>query len=87
MGWVRMVRVGLDGVRWPDAFLAGRGVIFTMMMKASTTTKTIGDFNDNDNGNNDHKDNDNNSSRTTLTSFMTQQTTCGWMNSWKGGGG
>jgi hypothetical protein len=76
----------LDGVRWSDAFLAGRGVIFTMMMKESTITKTRGDFDDNDDGNNNHKDDDNNDSRTMSTSFMTQQPTCGWMHSWKGGG-
>jgi hypothetical protein len=33
---------------WLDAFLAGRGVILTMMTMATTTTKTR--------GNNDHKD-------------------------------
>ena len=71
---------------WSDAFLAERGVIFTMMTMASTTTKTMGDFDDDDHGNNDHKDDDNNNARTTSTSFMTQQQTWGWMYSWKGGG-
>jgi hypothetical protein len=32
-------------------------------------------------------DDDNDDARTTSTSFMTQQPTCGWMNSWKGGWG
>ena len=72
---------------WLDAFLARRGVILTMMTMATTTTKTRGDSDDNDDGNNNHKDNDNDDARTTSTSFMTQQPTCGRMHSWKGGWG
>jgi hypothetical protein len=70
-----------------DAFLAGSGGDLRMMTMATTTTKTRGDFDDHDDGNNDHKDNVNNDARTTSTSFLTQQPTCGRIHSWKGGGG
>ena len=55
---------------WSDAFLAGRGVILTMITMATTTTKTRGDFDNDDDGNNDHKDDDNKDGRTTSTSFF-----------------
>ena len=58
-----------------------------MITTATTTTKTRGDLEDHDEGNKDLKDNVNNNARTTLTSFLTQQATCGWIHSWKGGGG
>ena len=48
---------------WLDAFLAGRGVILTMMTTATTTTKMMGDFDGDNNSNNYHKDNDNNDAR------------------------
>jgi hypothetical protein len=58
-----------------------------MMLTATTTTKTRGDFDDHDDGNNDHKDDVNDNARKTLNPFLTQQPTCGWIHSWKGGGG
>ena len=49
---------------WLDAFLAGRGVILTMMTTAKMTTKMRGDFDKDDHGNNNHKDDDNDNTRT-----------------------
>ena len=61
-------------------------MISTAMTMEATTTKTRGDFDNHDNGNNDHKDGVKDNARTTSASFLTQQPTCGWMHSWKGGG-
>ena len=49
---------------WLDAFLAGRGVILTMMTTATMTTKMRGDFDKDDHSNNNHKDDDNDNART-----------------------
>ena len=72
---------------WPDAFLAGSRGDLTMMTTATTTTKTRVDFDDHDDSNNDHKDGVNDDARTTSTTFLTQQPTCGRIHSWKVRGG
>jgi hypothetical protein len=48
---------------WSDAFLAGRGVILTMVTTATMTIKMRGDFDEDDNNNNNHKDDDNDNAR------------------------
>jgi hypothetical protein len=49
---------------WLDAFLAGRGVILTMMTTETMTTKMRVDFDKDDHSNNNHKDDDNDNART-----------------------